>query len=93
MLNFHVLDKAAEVNLSLSKDQLSRQLTKLYGVDNGSIKKNLKLLFHKSASLTPRKRKEIEKGFEEAYIFFEDLHYERGTIQPQFSILSCQSGT
>jgi len=37
---------------------------------NGSIKKNLELLFHKSASLTPRKRKEIEKGFEEAYSFF-----------------------
>lgn len=71
--------KQQTLNASLSIDRLSRQLTKLYGVDNGSIKKNLELLFHKSTSLTPRKRKEVEKGFEEAYSFFEDLHYEAGT--------------
>lgn len=79
VLIFHVWDKTGEVNAGLSIDQLSRQLTKLYGVDNGSLKKNLELLFHKSASLSPRKRKEIEKGFEEAYSFFEDLNYEKGT--------------
>lgn len=79
MLIFHVWDKTSEINSILSLDQLSRLLTKVYGVDNGSIKKNLELLFHKPATLTPRKRKEIEKGFEEAYSFFEKLHYERGT--------------
>lgn len=79
VLIFHVWDKTEAVNSSLTIDQLSRQLTKLYGVDNGSIKKNLELLFHKHTSLTPRKRKEIEKGFEEAYAFFEELNYQKGT--------------
>lgn len=79
VLIFHVWDKTGNLNSILTIDQLSRLLTKAYGVDNGSIKKNLELLFHKSASLSPRKRKEIEKGFEEAYSFFEGLHFEKGT--------------
>jgi hypothetical protein len=49
----------------------------VYGVDNGSLKKNLELIHTKSNHLSPRKLKEVEKGFQEAFSFFEDLHYEK----------------
>ena len=80
VLIFYVWDKVGELNPSLTLDQLSKLLMKLYGVDNGSIKKNLELIFNKRTNLSSRKQKEIEKGFEEAYSFFEDIDYKKGTV-------------
>lgn len=78
VLIFYVWDKGGELNTSLTLDQLSKLLMKLYGVDNGSIKKNLELIF-KRPHLSSRKQKEIEKGFDEAYSFLEDIDYKKGT--------------
>ncbi len=47
-------------------------------MDNGSIKKNLELVFNKRPTLSACKQKEIEKGFDEAYSFFQDIDYKKG---------------
>ena len=78
VLIFYVVNKTGEINALNSIDALSKLLMKVYGVDNGSLKKNLELIHTKSNHLSPRKLKEVEKGFQEAFSFFEDLHYEKG---------------
>jgi hypothetical protein len=51
---------------------------KLYGVDKGSLKKNLELIFGKRKKLPPRKHTEIQNRFSEAYTFFEKLDFPKG---------------
>jgi hypothetical protein len=80
ILIFYVWNKVGNVNALNSSDQLARLLMKMYGVDNGSLKKNLELIISKPKDLSSRKLKEIEKGFEEAFSFFEALHFEQGVI-------------
>jgi len=80
ILIFYVWNKVGNVNALNSSDQLARLLMKMYGVDNGSLKKNLELIISKPKDLSLRKLKEIEKGFEEAFSFFEILHFEQGVI-------------
>jgi hypothetical protein len=78
VLIFYVWNKVGNVNALNSSDQLARLLMKVYGVDNGSLKKNLELITRKPRDLSSRKLKEIEKGFEEAFSFFEALNFEKG---------------
>ena len=59
-------------------DQFTSVLMKLYGVDKGSLKKNLELILSKRKSLTSRQLTEIENRFAEAYQFFEELKYPKG---------------
>lgn len=79
VLIFYVWDKTDNLNAGLSIDQLSKILMKLYGVDGGSIRKNIELIFNKRSQLSPRKQKEVEKGFEEAYSFFDEVGHKKGT--------------
>jgi hypothetical protein len=78
ILIFYVWNKVGNVNALNSSDQLARLLMKVYGVDNGSLKKNLELIISKPKDLSSRKLKEIEKGFEEAFSFFETLQFDKG---------------
>jgi len=80
ILIFYVWNKVGNVNALNSSDQLARLLMKMYGVDNGSLKKNLELIISKPKDLSSRKLKEIEKGFEEAFTFFEALPFEKGIV-------------
>ena len=59
---------------SLSCDDKSAlMLTELYGVDRGSMKKNLELLFikNKRKHFTERNKTEYKNCFNEAYEYFE----------------------
>ncbi len=51
---------------------------KLYGVDQGSLKKNLELIFTRKKNLTERKITEIQNRFQEAYNFFEEIQFKEG---------------
>ena len=62
-------------------DQYAGILIRLYGVDQGSLKKNLELIFSNAAkrkSLTDRKITEIRNRFSEAYNFFEEMNFPEG---------------
>ncbi|MBD0349530.1 MAG: hypothetical protein M3342_10220 [Bacteroidota bacterium] len=78
VLLFYVWNKTGDLGALSSSDHLAKLLTKVYGVDNGSLKKNLELILNRHTPLSARKLKEVEKGFEEAYSFFESLHYGKG---------------
>lgn len=77
-LVFYVFDKTSSINTLQCNDQSAVLLMKLYGVDKGSIKKNLELILGKKHRLLPRKYTEIHKRFDEAYTFFEELHFKDG---------------
>jgi hypothetical protein len=51
---------------------------KLYGVDQGSLKKNLELIFGNKKNLSERKRTEIGNRLWEAQEFFAEIHASRG---------------
>jgi len=77
-LVFYVIDKTSEINTLQCNDHSASLLMKLYGVDNGSLKKNLELIFGKKRNLAPRKYTEIHNRFDEALIFFENLQFTKG---------------
>ena len=81
-LIYYVFDQVTEMKALQPNDQFAGVLMKLYGVDRGSIKNNLELLFGSGAkrrNLTDRKRTEIQNRFAEAYKFFEELNYPQGS--------------
>jgi hypothetical protein len=64
-------------------DPFSTSLTTLFGVDNGSLKKNLALILGAPATtrkLTPRRKTEIRNAFSEAYQFLEAVHFNKGIV-------------
>jgi hypothetical protein len=77
-LVFYVFDKISGMNTLQCNDQFTGLLMKLYGVDKGSLKKNLELILSKRKSLTTRKLTEIQNRFTEAYKFFEELKFSKG---------------
>jgi hypothetical protein len=80
-LVFYVFDKACSMNKLQPNDQYAGILIRLYGVDQGSLKKNLELIFSNAAkrkSLTDRKITEIRNRFSEAYNFFEEMNFPEG---------------
>ncbi len=80
-LVFYVFDQTCELKALQPNDQFAGILMKLYGVDRGSLKTNLELLFGNGAkrrNLTERKRTEIHNRFTEACQFFEELNFPQG---------------
>lgn len=77
-LIFYVFDKTSGINTLKCADQDAGLLMKLYGVDKGSLKKNLELILGKKQKLQPRKYTEIQNRFNEAYTFFEELEFPKG---------------
>ena len=81
-LVFYVFDKASGINVLQCNDHFARLQMKLFGVDHGSLKKNLELILGKKKDMTDKKRKqtEIRRQFEEAYAFFEELQFPQGAL-------------
>lgn len=77
-LIFYVFNKTSGINTLQCNDQSAVLLMKLYGIDKGSIKKNLELILGKKHHLKPRKCTEMHKQFDEAYTFFEELNFTEG---------------
>lgn len=77
-LIFYTIDKTSGINILQCNDQTAELLTKLYGVDSGSMKKNLELILGKKRPLPPRKHTEIQNRFDEACSFLEDIHFPVG---------------
>jgi hypothetical protein len=78
VLIYYVFDKVSGMNSLQCNDQSAAMLTKLYGVDQGSMKKNLELIYGKKKNLPPRKYTEIRNRFQEAYDFFEEIQFREG---------------
>ncbi len=72
-------------------DHHAALLTKLFGVDQGSLKKNLELILGKKKNLSERKLTEIRNQFEEAKTFFEEIQFKEGLrvlndLEPKFKV-------
>jgi hypothetical protein len=79
VLIYYVLDKVSGVNTLQCNDRFAALLTRLYGVDSGSIKKNLELIFGNKKTVSPRKLTEIQNRFQEAYDFFQEIEFPEGS--------------
>jgi hypothetical protein len=77
-LVFYVFEKSSGMNTLLCNDHSAYLLMKLYGVDHGSLKKNLELIYGKKRNLLPRKQTEISNRFDEAINFFEETEFLKG---------------
>ncbi|MCW3107420.1 MAG: hypothetical protein JWQ09_1926 [Segetibacter sp.] len=78
VLIYYVFDKVSGINALQCNDRYAELLMKLYGVDQGSLKKNLELILGKKKSLSVRKYTEITNRFAEARSFFEDIQLKEG---------------
>lgn len=79
-LFFYVLTNTNSIITLKCDDYSASLLMKLYGVDQGSIKKNLELILGtaKRRSMTDRKITELRNRFNETYSFMEDLKFTAG---------------
>jgi hypothetical protein len=78
VLIYFVFDKLSGINSLQCNDRYAAFLVKLYGVDQGSLKKNLELIFGRKKNLTERKYTEIHNRFDEAKSFFEEIGCKEG---------------
>ncbi len=79
-LFFYIISDINSFNRLTCDDYSANILMKLYGVDPGSMKKNLELILgtNKKSRLTDRKITEIKNRFSETYDFIELLQFEAG---------------
>lgn len=80
-LVFHVLQKSSGMESLPADDASAATLNQLFGVDPGSLKKNLRFFFGPAsgrANLSERKQTEIRNRFQEARAFFEALSFPNG---------------
>jgi hypothetical protein len=79
-LFFYVLTDINNLKKLICDDYSAILLMKLYGVDPGSIKKNLGLILGltQKSNLTDRKRTELKNRFTETYEFLESLQFKEG---------------
>jgi hypothetical protein len=78
VLVYYVFDKLSGNNSLRCNDHYAAMLTTLYGVDQGSVKKNLELIFGNKQHLSELKATEISNRFEEARNFFEAIEFTKG---------------
>ncbi len=76
-LVFYAIDKTTNLNSLRCDDSSAKLLAKLYGVDTGSLKKNLALIFSKGKNFSVRKSTEMQNQFEEAVNFLEDINFTK----------------
>lgn len=74
----YAFDKTSGMNSLQCNDQTAAHLTHLFGVDQGSLKKNLELIYGKKKDLPPRKLTEIANRLDEAITFFESINFPKG---------------
>lgn len=77
-LIFYVYDKTSSINSLQCNDKFAKLQMKLFGVDQGSLKKNLELILGKKESLRQRQQTEINNRFDEAISYFEEMEFEPG---------------
>lgn len=79
-LFFCVLTKTNDFKSISCDDHSANLLRKLYGVDPGSMKKNLELILGttKRKNLSDRKKTEIRNRFAETYDYLESLEFKAG---------------
>lgn len=79
-LFFYVLTKTNSLNQISCDDHSANLLKKLYGVDSGSMKKNLELILGtaKRNNMSDRKITEIRNRFAETYDYLEALKFSAG---------------
>lgn len=79
-LFFYVFSSTNNIHSLKCDDESAILLMKLYGVDPGSMKKNLELILAsgKRKNLTERKITEIRNRFTETYTFLEELKFTKG---------------
>lgn len=79
-LFFYVLTKTNSLNAISCDDHSANLLRKLFGVDSGSMKKNLELILGtaKRKNMTDRKITEIRNRFAETYDYLEELEFSAG---------------
>jgi hypothetical protein len=79
-LVYYVYDKASGQNSLQCNDHYAGALTEMFGVDQGSLKKNLELILGKKKELSTRKQTEIHNRFQEAYALLEKLQFSKGVL-------------
>lgn len=77
-LIYYVYDRTSGINMLQCNDKFAALQMKLFGVDQGSLKKNLKLILGKKKELDPRKKTEILNRFAEAISYFEEMEFPKG---------------
>lgn len=79
-LFFYVLTKTNSLSPVSCDDHSANLLKKLYGVDAGSMKKNLELILGtaKRKDMSDRKITELRNRFTETYNYLEALHFSAG---------------
>lgn len=77
-LVYYFFEKCNGSNTLVCNEKSAGLLMKLYGVDPGSLKKNLELIYGKKKSLLPRKRTELANRFDEAIAFLEEAGFSKG---------------
>ena len=79
-LFFYVLTSVNKMDSLKCDDHSANLLMKLYGVDPGSMKKNLELIMGtaKKKSMSDRKVTEVRNRFNETYGFLEELQFQAG---------------
>lgn len=79
-LFFYVLTKTNSLNSISCDDHSANLLRKLYGVDPGSLRKNLELILrtNKRRNMSDRKITEIRNRFAETYDYLEALGFRAG---------------
>lgn len=77
-LVFYALDKTTNLNSLQCNDRTATTLAKLFGVDPGSLKKNLALILGRHQPLTGRKSTEIRNDFSEGFSFLEEINCVEG---------------
>lgn len=84
-LFFYVLAKINNLNAIQPNDKTASLLMRLYGVDAGSLNKNMELLLMpvKRKNLTERKITELRNRFSETSAFLEDLQFAAGIEELQ----------
>lgn len=79
-LFFYAITKTNSLKFVQCNDQSANLLMKLYGVDAGSLKKNLELILvaSKRKNMTERKITELRNRFSETLQFMEELQFTAG---------------
>jgi hypothetical protein len=79
-LFFYVLTKTNSLNPLSCDDKSANLLIKIYGVDPGSMKKNLELIVgtDKRKNMSDRKKTELQNRFAETYDYLEALEFNAG---------------
>jgi len=77
-LLFFVFAQKNGIDILRNDDRISKLLTKVFGVDSGSIKKNLDLIITstKVTKMTERRMTELQNRFIETYQFLDELGLE-----------------